>query len=82
MRSNGYMFQGLGTQDLKRLSQAKTARYLASRWGGDPETVSLCLAECAVDPAIARERQGKTVRQIAGASCKRRLAGPGSGSPT
>jgi hypothetical protein len=33
MRSNGYMFQGLGTQDLKRLSQAKTARYLASQLG-------------------------------------------------
>jgi hypothetical protein len=51
-------------QDLKRLREAGSGRYLAARWGKDPATVSRWLAEWAEDGTIARERRGKNVRAI------------------
>jgi hypothetical protein len=51
-------------QDLKRLRQAGSGRYLAARWGRDPATVSRWLAEWAEDGTIARERWGKSKRAL------------------
>ena len=51
-------------QDLKRLREAGSGRYLAARWGRDPATVSRWLAEWAEDGTIARERQGKSKRAL------------------
>jgi len=54
-------------QDLKRLREAGSGRYLAARWGRDPATVSRWLAEWSEDGTIARERNGKTVKAIVAA---------------
>src|SRR5262245_21873793 len=51
-------------QDLKRLREVGSGRYLAARWGRDPATVSRWLAEWAEDGTIARERQGKSNRAL------------------
>jgi hypothetical protein len=51
-------------QDLKRLREAGSGRYLAARWGRDPATVSRWLAEWSEDGSIARERQGKAIRAL------------------
>jgi hypothetical protein len=51
-------------QDLKRLREAGSGRYLAARWGRDPATVSRWLAEWAENGTIARERQGKSKRAL------------------
>jgi hypothetical protein len=51
-------------QDLKHLREAGSGRYLATRWGRDPATVSRWLAEWAEDGTIARERQGKSKRAL------------------
>jgi hypothetical protein len=51
-------------QNLKRLRQAGSGRYLAARWGRDLATVSRWLAEWAEDGTIAVERRGKTKRAL------------------
>src|SRR5262249_43049383 len=47
-------------QDLKRLREAGSGRYLAARWGRDPATISRWLTDWVEDGTIARERQGKS----------------------
>jgi len=52
-------------QDLKRLREAGSGRYLAAHWGRDPATVSRWLAEWKEVGTVARHRQGRTIRAIA-----------------
>ena len=47
-------------QDLRRLKEVGSGRFLAARWSVAPSTVSRWLAEWQADGTIERERQGKS----------------------
>ena len=58
-------------QDLKRLREAGSGRYLAARWGRDPATVSRWLAEWSDDGSIAtgtpgQDDQGDSASELSG----------------
>jgi len=57
--------------DLQAMRQAGSGKVLADRWGVHPATVSRWLAEWQSTGEIARERDGKAVKAIAGPARKR-----------
>ena len=52
--------------DLQSMREAGSGRVLADRWGVHPATVSRWLSEWQATGEIARERDGKSLRAIAG----------------